>query len=301
MPVIHWVRAMKQQYLNEYIEELRTKDKSENTIDAYRRDLVHLTSFLEEEDLDFEDFNEIEVANFINYLLDLNMSRATISRHLVSIRNFYKHLRKKNKVREAPILYFELPEIRRNLPEPLTVADVEKIIQAPDQTTLKGKRDRAILEVLYATGLKATELIELRYRDLDLSRGNLAIKGKKNKDRLVPLGSFAIESIENYLNARVDPVVGASILFPSQRGEKMTRQGLWKILKEYAKICGLPEKVNLNTFRHSYAVHMLSGGADLTTLSLLLGHNDVKATAIYQKLVKNKKFKEVYEDAHPRA
>lgn len=146
---------MKQNYLSEYIDELRTKEKSENTVDAYRRDLIHLLSFLEEEELSFEDFNEIEVSNFIGYLLDLNMSRATIARHLVSIRNFYKYLRKKNKVREAPILYFELPEIKRNLPEPLSVEEVEVILSAPDISTMKGKRDKAILEVLYATDRKS--------------------------------------------------------------------------------------------------------------------------------------------------
>jgi len=290
-----------ERFIKAYLEELRRQQKAENTMDAYKRDLLRLKAFLEEEHLTYEDFNEIEVSHFISYLLDHNMSRATISRHLVSIRNFYKYLRKKNKVKEAPILYFELPEIKRNLPEPLLVEEVERLLLEPDLATLKGKRDKAILEVLYGAGLKATELIELTFRDVDLSRGNLSVKGKKNKERLIPIGSFAIDSIKDYLEARVDPIVGASILFPSQRGDQMTRQGLWKILKEYAKTCGLSTNINLNTLRHSYAVHMLSGGADLTTLSLLLGHNDVKATAVYLKLVKNKKIKEVYEEAHPRA
>ena len=288
-------------YLKDYLEELKRLDKSVNTIDAYRRDLIHLLAFLKEEGLEYDDFNEIEVSNFISYLLDFNMSRATISRHLVSIRNFYKYLRKKDKVREAPILYFELPEIKRNLPEPLSIEEVEMLIDAPDTEKQKGKRDKAILELLYATGLKATELLELTIRDVDLSRGYISVKGKKNKERLIPMGSFAVASIREYLSSRKEPVIGSSVLFPSQRGEKMTRQGLWKILKEYAKECGLDSSININTLRHSYAVHMLSGGADLTTLSLLLGHNDIKATAVYLKMVKSKKFKEVYEDAHPRA
>jgi integrase/recombinase XerD len=288
-------------YLQDYLEELKRLEKSPNTIDAYRRDLIHLLSFLKDEGLDYEDFNEIEVSNFIGYLLDFNMSRATISRHLVSIRNFYKYLRKKNKVREAPILYFELPEIKRNLPEPLSIEEVEMLIDTPDTEKLKGKRDRAMLELLYATGLKASEVLDLTIRDVDLSRGYISVKGKKNKERLIPMGSFAVSSIREYLASRSEPVIGSSVLFPSQRGDKMTRQGLWKILKEYAKACGLDSSININTLRHSYAVHMLAGGADLTTLSLLLGHNDIKATAVYLKLVKNKKFKEVYEDAHPRA
>lgn len=288
-------------FLSDYLDELKRLDKSENTIDAYRRDIIHLLGFLKDEGLLLEEFNEIEVSNFIGYLLDLNMSRATISRHLVSIRNFYKYLRKKNKVTEAPILFFELPEIKRNLPEALSLEQVEMLIGAPEKNTPKGKRDNAILELLYAAGLKATELLSLKVRDVDLSRGYVSIKGKKNKERLIPIGSFAVTSIREYLSSRKDIVIGSSVLFPSQRGEEMTRQGLWKILKEYARECDLDKSVNINTLRHSYAVHMLNGGADLTTVSLLLGHNDIKATSIYLKLVKNKKFKEVYEDAHPRA
>lgn len=288
-------------FLHDYLDELKRLDKSPNTIDAYKRDIVHLISFLHDEGLDYEEFNEIEVSNFIGYLLDFNMSRATISRHLVSIRNFYKYLRKKNKVHEAPILYFELPEIKRNLPEPLSIEEVESLLAAPDPRTQKGKRDKAILELLYATGLKATEILDLTIRDVDLSRGNVSVKGKKNKERLIPMGSFAISSIREYLASRKDTIIGSSVLFPSQRGDKMTRQGLWKILKEYAEECGLDSSININTLRHSYAVHMLAGGADLTTLSLLLGHNDIKATAVYLKLVKNRKFKQVYDDAHPRA
>ena len=288
-------------YLLDYLDELKRLEKSENTLDAYRRDIIHLLAFLEEEGLELEEFNEIEVSNFIGYLLDLNMSRVTISRHLVSIRNFYKYLRKKNKVTEAPILYFELPEIKRNLPEVLSIEQVEMLIDTPDIETSKGKRDKAILELLYAAGLKATELIELKLRDVDLSRGYVSIKGKKNKERLIPIGSFAISSIREYLISRKDIVIGSSILFPSQRGDEMTRQGLWKILKEYAQACDLDKSVNINTLRHSYAVHLLNGGADITSVSLLLGHNDIKATSVYLKLVKNRKLKEVYEYAHPRA
>jgi len=288
-------------YLKDYLDELKRLEKSENTLDAYRRDIIHLLGFLEEEGLELEEFNEIEVSNFIGYLLDLNMSRVTISRHLVSIRNFYKYLRKKNKVTEAPILYFELPEIKRNLPEILSIEQVEMLIDTTDIETNKGKRDKAILELLYAAGLKATELIKLKLRDVDLSRGYVSIKGKKNKERLIPIGSFAVSSIREYLASRKDIVIGSSILFPSQRGDEMTRQGLWKILKEYAQACDLDKSVNINTLRHSYAVHLLNGGADITSVSLLLGHNDIKATSIYLKLVKNRKLKEVYEYAHPRA
>lgn len=287
-------------FVGEFLEELKSKGKSPNTIDAYGRDLKHLTDFLAEEGIDLEEFNEIEVSNFINHLLDLGMSRTTISRHLVSVRNFYKFLRRKNKVLEAPILYFELPEIKRSLPVSLTIEQVEELLALPDISTAKGKRDRAILEILYGAGLKASELIELNYRDVDLSRGYVSIKGRKNKERHIPIGSYSVGTLKEYLTTR-ENIVGASILFPSMRGDRMTRQGLWKILKDYADEAGIDENININTLRHSYAVHMLSGGADLTTLSLLLGHNDIKATSIYLKLVKNRKFKDVYEEAHPRA
>jgi integrase/recombinase XerD len=287
-------------FVGEFLEELKSKGKAVNTLDAYGRDLKHLTDFLVEEGIDLEEFNEIEVSNFINHLLDLGMSRTTISRHLVSIRNFYKFLRRKNKVLEAPILYFELPEIKRALPVSLTIEQVEELLAMPDTSTAKGKRDRAILEILYGAGLKASELIELNYRDIDLSRGYVSIKGRKNKERHIPIGSYSVDTLKEYLSTR-ENIVGASILFPSMRGDRMTRQGLWKIIKDYADEAGIDENININTLRHSYAVHMLSGGADLTTLSLLLGHNDIKATSIYLKLVKNRKFKDVYEEAHPRA
>ncbi|MBW8383276.1 MAG: tyrosine-type recombinase/integrase [Youngiibacter sp.] len=287
-------------FVGEFLEELKSKGKAANTIDAYGRDLKHLTDFLAEDGIDLEEFNEIEVSNFINHLLDLGMSRTTISRHLVSIRNFYKFLRRKNKVLEAPILYFVLPEIKRALPVSLTIEQVEELLALPDTSTAKGKRDRAILEILYGAGLKASELIELNYRDIDLSRGYVSIKGRKNKERHIPIGSYSVETLKEYLSTR-ENIVGASILFPSMRGDRMTRQGLWKILKDYAEEAGIDENININTLRHSYAVHMLSGGADLTTLSLLLGHNDIKATSVYLKLVKNRKFKDVYEEAHPRA
>lgn len=287
--------------LKEYLEALDLDGRTENTIDAYGRDLKHLKNFLDEEGLTLEDFDDIEATRFISYLLDLNMSRSTISRHLVSIRNFYKFLWKKNRIKEAPILYFDLPLMKRNLPEFLTKEEVERLLLAPDATTHKGKRDLAILEMMYAAGLKATELTELTLKDVDLSRGNLSVKALKNQSRLVPIGRFAIDSLQQYLDDRDDLLIGTSILFPSQRGGKMTRQGLWKILKTYAQVVGKEKNITLNTLRHTYAVHMLEGGADLKAVSTLLGHQDLKATAIYTELIQTKKHKEIYDEAHPRA
>lgn len=287
--------------LREYLTALEEDGRAQNTLEAYGRDLKHLNNFLEEEGLGLEDFDDIEASRFISYLLDQNMSRSTISRHLVSIRNFYKFLWKKNRIKEAPILYFELPLMKRNLPEFLTVDQVEALLKLPDVSTPKGKRDRAILEMMYAAGLKATELTELTLKDVDLSRGNLLVKSLKNHSRLVPIGKYAIDTLQDYLKDREESLKGTSILFPSQRGEKMSRQGLWKILKSYAKAMGLRQNITLNTLRHTYAVHMLEGGADLTVVSSLLGHQDLKATAIYMDLIQTKKHKDVYEEAHPRA
>ena len=287
--------------LQEYLTALEIDGRAQNTLDAYGRDLKRLKTFLEEEKLSLEEFDDIEASRFISYLLDLNMSRSTISRHLVSIRNFYKYLWKKNKIKEAPILYFDLPLMKRNLPEFLTKEEVEKLLLAPDISTHKGKRDQAILELMYAAGLKATELTELTLKDVDMSRGNLSVKSLKTQSRLVPIGKFAIEALRDYLNDRDDILIGTSILFPSQRGEKMSRQGLWKILKTYAHVVGEEKNITLNTLRHPYAVHMLEGGADLKAVSNLLGHQDLKATAIYTELIQTKKHKEIYDEAHPRA
>ncbi len=287
--------------LAEYLTELKRLGRAENTLDAYERDLRHFIEFLIKENLEFNEFDEIEVSNFIDYLLDFNMSRRTISRHLVSIRNFYKFLRKKNMVEEAPILFFELPEIKRNLPDTLSLREIEIFLDMPDLSTLKGLRDRAILEVLYGAGLKATELINLKVRDADLTRGYIRVKERNGSEREVPIGNYAIESIENYLSKREDNISPASALFPSSRNEAMSRQGLWKILKGYEEMSNIDQNININTLRHSYAVHMLEGGADLNTVSNLMGHKDVNSTAVYLKLVKNKKIKEVYKNSHPRA
>ena len=288
-------------YLQEYLREIKRLGKAENTLDAYERDLKHFIEFLIKEELQFNEFDEIEVSSFIDYLLDFNMSRRTISRHLVSIRNFYKFLRKKNMVEEAPILFFELPEIKRNLPEILSLREIESLLDLPDLSTLKGLRDRGIIEVLYGAGLKATELINLKLRDADLTRGYIRVKERDGKEREVPIGDYAIESIKNYLEKREDEIIQSSVLFPSSRNETMTRQGLWKILKGYGEKLNIDENININTLRHSYAVHMLEGGADLNTVSNLMGHKDVKSAAIYLQLVKNKKEKEVYNTSHPRA
>ncbi len=287
--------------LKDYLVSLEQEGRAKNTLEAYERDLKHLNNFLVQEGLALEDFDDIEASRFISYLLDENMSRSTISRHLVSIRNFYKFLWKKNRIKEAPILYFDLPLMKRNLPEFLSLDEVETLLNTPDLTTIKGKRDRAILEMMYAAGLKATELTELTVKDVDISRGNLSVKSLKNHSRLVPIGKYAIDTLDAYLKDREDVLQGTSILFPSQRGEKMTRQGLWKILKTYAKVMDLKKNITLNTMRHTYAVHMLEGGADLTVVSTLLGHQDLKATAIYMELIQTKKYKDVYDDAHPRA
>lgn len=288
-------------YLKEYLRELKRLGRAENTLDAYERDLKHFIEFLIKEDLEFNEFDEIEVSSFIDYLLDFNMSRRTISRHLVSIRNFYKFLRKKNMVEEAPILFFELPEIKKNLPEILTFREIEDLLNLPDISTLKGLRDKGIIEVLYGAGLKATELINLKVRDADLTRGYIRVKERGGNEREVPIGDYAIESIQTYLSEREDELNQSSVLFPSSRNETMTRQGLWKILKGYEEMLDIDESININTLRHTYAVHMLEGGADLNTVSSLMGHKDVKSTAIYLQLVKNKKEKEVYNKAHPRA
>ncbi|NLC65771.1 MAG: tyrosine-type recombinase/integrase [Clostridium sp.] len=204
-------------------------------------------------------------------------------------------------VEEAPILFFELPEIKRNLPDTLSLREIEIFLDMPDLSTLKGLRDRAILEVLYGAGLKATELINLKVRDADLTRGYIRVKERNGSEREVPIGNYAIESIENYLSKREDNISPASALFPSSRNEAMSRQGLWKILKGYEEMSNIDQNININTLRHSYAVHMLEGGADLNTVSNLMGHKDVNSTAVYLKLVKNKKIKEVYKNSHPRA
>lgn len=288
--------------INFYLNNLTSQGKSKNTIDAYRRDLQKFEIFLTEEKLSLDQFEELQIVSYTEYLMDSGISKSSIIRNLVTLRNFYKFLRRQGFVLEAPILYYELPHLDRDLPEILTVEEMKLILEAPDLKTNKGKRDRAILELLYASGLKVSELIHLNLMDVNLEKRYIVCTGSKGKERLIPIGSKAVESLRSYLDIR-DQMASesSSFLFTSNQGDSITRQGVWKLLKNYKDQVGITKEVNLNTLRHSFAVHLLDNGADMKAVQEMLGHTDINATLRYEELKKKNKLMEIYKSTHPRA
>lgn len=285
-----------------YLNNLTTQGKSQNTIDAYRRDLHKFEIFLTEENLSLEQFEELQIVSYTESLMDSGISKSSIIRNLVTLRNFYKFLRRQGFVLEAPILYYELPHLDRDLPEILTVDEMSQILEAPDSKTNKGKRDRAILELLYASGLKVSELIHLELLDVNVERRYIVCAGSKGKERLIPIGSKAVESLRSYLDIRNQMASDSTkLLFTSNQGDSITRQGVWKLLKNYKDQVGITKEVNLNTLRHSFAVHLLDNGADMKAVQEMLGHTDINATLRYEELKKKNKLMEIYKNAHPRA
>lgn len=285
-----------------YITYLKKKKLSDSTVESYKRDLNKYISFIKDRDEDLKKADDITIMAFIQSLLRKKISNSSINRNIVTIRGFYKYLYKKGIIDSSPVISYDLPKVERNLPEILTIEEVDKLLSMPDISTEKGIRDKAMLELMYATGMKVTELINLTIFDINLKMNYIRCKGTKKKERVIPLGSVAVRCIEKYLESRnLYVVADNNLMFVNSRGYKMTRQGFWKIVKEYVEEAHLDKNVNLYTLRHSFAVHLLENGADIRSVQELLGHVDLSATQIYSSITKKNKLAEVYKNAHPRA
>lgn len=284
-----------------YLENLKEQGKSQNTLDAYARDLRKFDAFMTQEKIEVEKFEELQIVTYIEFLFETGISKSSIVRNIVTLRNFYKYLRRQGVVSEAPILYYELPHLKRDLPEVLTMEEIKAILEAPKTNSPKGLRDRAILELLYASGLKVSELIALKLSDLHMEEQYFVVKGTNGRERLMPLGQKALEALEAFLAVREKMALPEStLLFTSNKGTSITRQGIWKILKNYQDLAGIEKEVNLNTLRHSFAVHLLDNGADRKAVQELLGHKDLSATARYERIQKKNKLHEIYDRSLPR-
>jgi len=288
--------------VNKYLEELRIRKLSENTLDAYERDINRFFDFLKERK---EEPNSIDVLAIMSYVQELRRvgkANSSIVRNIVSLRNFYKYLMKRGLIYDNPLAFYEIPKIDRNLPEILTYEEVEALLKMPDATNNKGIRDKAMLEIMYAAALKVTELLNLKVFDINLKFSYIKCVGSKNKERIIPIGKYARKCIENYYKIRSNINFNQSdLLFLNLQGVQMSRQGFWKIIKEYAKEAEIKKTINTFTLRHSCAVHMLQNGADIKLIQELLGHNAMGATQIYLSMYKKNKLSEVYKNTHPRA
>ena len=280
------------------------KGLSSNTVSAYRRDLVKFDVFAQKRKLTLEGVSRGDLVEFLAGLYRLKLESRTVARHLVTLRNFFRFAQVHELITSDPSINLESPKIRRSLPGYLRLEEVERLLEQPDSTTALGLRDRAMLEVLYSTGLRVSELIGLRVSDLDSKVGCVRCIGKGDKERIVPVGRKALVMVEKYLrDARpklLGKLRGSPTLFVNRRGVSLSRVGVWKILSGYGKRAGLRVSLTPHMLRHSFATHLLERGADLRSVQLMLGHADISTTQIYTHVVEER-LKQIYKAHHPRA
>jgi len=283
------------------------KGLSPNTIGGYGRDLKSFAEFLQKRRLRPVAVGRDDVVDYLSSLYRRKLDSHSVARHLVTLRGFYRFLLIEDLIKSDPTLTLESPKTRRRLPTFLRVAEVEKLLGMPDLSTLAGLRDRAMIEVLYSSGLRVSELVGLRVSDLDMQVGSLRCIGKGDKERLVPVGRRALAAIEQYLASARPLLMRARrmetpvpFLFLNLRGGKITRCGVWQLLSAYGRKAGLRIPLTPHKLRHSFATHLLEGGADLRSVQLMLGHADIATTQIYTHVVEER-LKAIYKAHHPRA
>jgi integrase/recombinase XerD len=282
------------------------KGLSANTVTAYRRDLLKFEAFAKKRKLSLQTIRRDDLVDFLASLYRQKLESRTVARHLVTLRNFFRFAQVQELISEDPSLNLESPKIRRSLPDYLRLEEVEKLLAQPDEKTAIGLRDRAMLEVLYSSGLRVSELIGLRVMDLNRSAGYVRCIGKGDKERVVPVGKKAMSLVERYLRDARPKLLGkdqpsnSPTLFLNRRGGGFSRVGVWKILSAYGRQAGLRVALTPHMLRHSFATHLLEGGADLRSVQLMLGHSDISTTQIYTHVVEER-LKQVYKAHHPRA
>lgn len=288
--------------IKSFIEELKSDKKlSKNTLESYSRDIKQFLTFLHDNDIDFKSVKKANVISYVIYLQKEGKAVASISRSLASIRAFYHILVKNHIVSYDPTLDLESPRIEKKIPKVLSVDEVERLLALPNGLDTKGARDRAMLEILYATGIRVSELISLNLEDVNIELG--CIKCNGNKERIIPVGKIALGALENYIkNYRASFQKGKkdNALFLNFHGERMTRQGFWKIVKYYASLANIEKEITPHTLRHSFAAHLIENGADLKSVQQMLGHSDISTTQVYADMIKTR-ISDVYRKSHPRA
>ena len=292
-------------YTKDFIEYLQKERKmSKNTLEAYSRDVLEFVAFEGSRGMsDILETSSTEVIAFLHNLKISGKSAATVNRKLASVRAFFNYLIEAGLMKNNPTANIKSPRIERKEIDYLEISEIETLLATPDDS-VKGVWDRAILEVLYATGIRVSELIDSNVEDINLRMGFITCAGEHSNPRIVPLGRPARAALEDYIydgrKKLVKENTEEKALFVNYNGKRITRQGLWKILKEYGEKAGLKHKLTPNLIRTSFAVHMLQNGADLKSLQELMGHEDITATQVYLSVTKIR-IKDVYDKSHPRA
>ena len=289
------------EYVLDFIDYLMIDKKySKNTLSAYKRDLEKFKIFFENKDI--SKIKENDVSDYIAYLKKEFNTPRSISRNLSSLRSFYKYLMIEKEVDNSPFSDVSMPKVKKSLPVVLNSEEINKLLNLKLEDRYS-YRNKALLELMYATGLRVSELINIKMNDIDMLNAILRTRGKGNKDRIIPLGEYALVAVTIYINQfRGDFLNGTTseYLFLNNRGDKLTRQGIFKILKQVAKETGVEKDFSPHTLRHSFASHLLDAGADLRSIQELLGHEDISSTQIYTHIAKDK-IKKNYDDFHPHS
>jgi integrase/recombinase XerD len=290
------------QLLDQFMAHIKVeKGLSVNTIAAYNRDLLGFFEFLKTRGVTPLRVGQHDLLSFMAERR-VQLAARSLARCLVSIRMFYRFCVTEGKITSNPARLLGIPKLYQHLPHILSRDEVEALLTQPDDQTLLGKRDKAMMEILYATGLRVTELIGLKAHNINLEAGFIRTIGKGSKERIIPMGGKAIDALKEYLQSARPAFLRkrkSSSLFLNRRGNPMTRQGFWKILKHYALKAGIARNVTPHTLRHSFATHLLEGGADLRSVQMMLGHSDISTTQIYTHVARER-LKEIHERYHPR-
>lgn len=279
------------------------KRLSLNTLQSYKRDIEQYITYLE--DMKIQIITNTNKTTVIAYLLHLQKkgrATSTISRNLASIRSFYQYLTKKGIISQDPTENLESPKVEKKLPQILSTKEVELLLDQPKCDDLKGYRDKAMLELLYATGIRVSELISLDLSDVNLEMQFIRCN-KGSRERIIPIGSLSVSALSEYLSKSRNLLIqraDETALFVNVNGKRLTRQGFWKIIKQYKNQAKISKDITPHTLRHSFAAHLLENGADLRSIQEMLGHSDISSTQVYAQLAKNR-IKEIYKKTHPRA
>ena len=273
------------------------KGLSNNTVKAYEADISSFFQWLDNEDLKYKNLQEDHVNQYISFLFQRKMRSSSVNRKISSIKSFYIFLVKRNFVKNSPLNDLVTPKQEKYLPESMSEAEVDKLLNSPDVANKIENRDKAMIEMLYATGMRISELVNLKMTDVDMKRCVVKVFGKGSKERLVPFGETALDSLRSYLNEREQS--SSKEIFLSNRGKKMTRVAFWQRVKVYLIRENLKNSISPHTLRHAFATHLLNRGADLRSVQLLLGHSDLSTTQIYTHIAKQR-LSDVLKKHHPR-
>lgn len=291
--------------IEEYLKFIQIeKGLSENTIGAYRRDLKKYQLYMKEQKIAHIDFIDRQtIQECLGSLIDQGASAKSIARFISTIRSFHQFALREKYAAKDPTVLIETPKYEKKLPDVLDVEEVIQLLETPDLTKNNGYRDRTILELLYATGMRVTELIQIEIEDVNLIMGFVKVFGKGNKERIIPLGDTVIEYLDTYINTVRPQLLKktvTNVLFLNLHGRPLTRQGIWKLIKQYGLRANITKTLTPHTLRHSFATHLLENGADLRAVQEMLGHSDISTTQLYTHVSKTQ-IRQMYNQFHPRA